>query len=150
MTGHASDRGQTTIDFAIGISVFLVAAAFAFAFLPGIITPFSNDSVADPVTANALADDLAGDRLGDPAQPHVLDAAATAEFFSQTDPVDALPVPGFRSVNATLIDDTGSVASVNGTRAAAGPRVPSSGDVTVAWRTVTLDGDRLELRVRVW
>lgn len=144
-------RGQTTIDFAIGISVFLVTVAFAFAFLPGVIAPFSEPGVADPATANRLADDLAADRLAAPDDPYRLDADDVEAYFSQSDPVGALPVPDFRTVNVTLRDATGSVVSVNGTRAAAGPRTPSSGaDVTVAWRSVELTDQRLELAVRVW
>ena len=33
-------RGQTTLDFAIGVSVFLIVVAFVLAFVPGMVQPF--------------------------------------------------------------------------------------------------------------
>jgi hypothetical protein len=141
------------MDFAVGVSVFLVTAAFAFAFVPGIIAPFADPGTADPVTANRIADDLAADRLTAAGDEYVLDADRTADFFGDPDPVGALAVPQFRTVNVTVenASDTGiSPVTVGGERAAAGPEVPSNADVTTAWRPVTVDDRRLELIVRVW
>lgn len=146
-------RGQTTIDFAVGASVFLVTAAFAFAFVPGIIAPFADPGTADPVTANRVADDLATDRLTASGDEYSLDANRTAAFFGDPDPVDALAVPQFRTVNVTVEHASGTASSpvtVGGERAAAGPETPPDTDVTTAWRAVTVDGQRLELVVRVW
>lgn len=139
------------MDFAAGISIFLVTVAFAFAFLPGIITPFTDTDVGDPVSANRVADTLAADRLADPDTPYRLDAERTAAFFDAGGDVTArLSIQSYKSVNVTIENETGPVA-VNGTvTAAAGPSVPSSADTTVAWRTVTLHGERVELLVRVW
>lgn len=39
-------RGQTTQDFAIGISLFLLTAIFVFVFLPTIFTPFDSGAAA--------------------------------------------------------------------------------------------------------
>ncbi|WP_232701543.1 DUF7287 family protein [Halobacterium wangiae] len=143
-------RAQTTMDFAAGVSIFLVTVAFAFAFVPGIITPFTGTGVGDPVTANRLADGLASDRLADADAPFVLDSERVASFFGdETDLADRLSVPEFRSVNVTLKTDSG-VATVDGDPATAGSPVPSTADVTVAWRSVSLDGQRHELVVRVW
>jgi hypothetical protein len=150
----ADDRGQTTMDFAAGVSVFLVTVAFAFAFVPGIIAPFTDPGTADPVTANRVADDLASDRLSAPGVEYTLDADRAADFFGDPDAVDDLAVPEFRTVNVTVENETG-VATVGGERAAAGPETPSNADVTTAWRSVAVAADdddrrRLELVVRVW
>lgn len=146
-------RGQTTLDFAVGVSVFLVTAAFAFAFVPGVIAPFADPGTADPVTANRLADDLATDRLTAAGDEYALDADRTAGFFGGPDAVGSLAVPAFRTVNVTVGapggDGTGPV-TVGGERAAAGPPTPPDADVTTAWRAVTVDDRRLELTVRVW
>jgi|AntRauMinimDraft_4_1070384.scaffolds.fasta_scaffold00059_63 hypothetical protein len=142
-------RGQTTMDFAAGISVFLVTVAFAFAFVPGIIAPFADAGTADPVTANRIADDLATDRLAAPGDEYVLDGERAADFLGDPDAVDRLAVPEYRTVNVTVETDTG-VASVDGERAAVGPETPADADVTTAWRAVTVDDRRLELIVRVW
>lgn len=140
------------MDFAAGISIFLVTVAFAFAFLPGIITPFTDTDVGDPVSANRAADTLAADRLADPDTPYHLDAASTAAFFDAGGDVTArLSIQSYKSVNVTIEDETGTPVAVNDSvTAAAGPSVPASADTTVAWRTVTLDGERVELVVRVW
>jgi len=145
-------RAQTTMDFAAGISIFLVTVAFAFAFLPGIITPFTDVGVGDPVSANRAADTLAADRLATPDTPYVLSTAQTAAFFDDDgDVTDRLTIQSYKSVNVTIEDATGSPVAVNeSVTATAGPSVPASADTTVAWRTVTLDGDRVELVVRVW
>jgi hypothetical protein len=143
------ERGQTTMDFAAGISIFLVTVAFAFAFVPGIIAPFADAGTADPVTANRIADDVATDRFTAPGNEYVLDAELAADFFSDPDAVDRLAVPEYRTVNVTVENATG-IATVGGERAAVGSKTPPDGDVTTAWRSVTVDDRRLELIVRVW
>ncbi|MFB6269508.1 MAG: hypothetical protein ABEH83_06165 [Halobacterium sp.] len=145
-------RAQTTVDFAIGISIFLVTVAFAFAFLPGVIAPFTDTDVGDPVSANRVADHLATDRLGSPDHPYVLNATEAAVFFDSDDALaDTVAVPWYKSVNVTINRPDGDAVQLNATvTATAGPSVPDSADVTVAWRTVTVDGQRAELVVRVW
>jgi hypothetical protein len=156
MTGEPppDDRGQTTMDFAAGVSVFLVTVAFAFAFVPGIIAPFADAGTADPVTANRIADDLATDRLTAPGEQYVLDRDRTADFFAGPSGIDGVAVPEFRTVNVTVENSAAGnatdVATVGGERAAAGPARPTNADVTTAWRAVTVDDRRLELVVRVW
>ncbi|MFB6138105.1 MAG: hypothetical protein ABEJ42_07200 [Halobacteriaceae archaeon] len=81
------DRGQTTTDFAIGASIFLLAVAFAFAFVPGMLDPFTSGPGQDrALVADRVADDLAGGLLvADPTRPYVLDRECTLEFFDQVD-----------------------------------------------------------------
>ncbi len=140
------------MDFAAGVSVFLVATAFAFTFLPGVVAPFADTDVGDPVSANRVADHLATDRLGDPAEPYALDAERTAAFFANdTALADRLALQSHRDVNVTVVGDDGDPVALNATvTAAAGSDVPADTDTTVAWRTVTVDGDRADLVVRVW
>jgi hypothetical protein len=140
------------MDFAAGVGVFLVTTAFAFAFLPGVIAPFADTDVGDPVSANRVADRLATDELGAPDRPYVLDADRTAAFFADDSALaDRLALQSYKSVNVTVVGDDGAPVAVNATvTAAAGPPVPDSADTTVAWRTVTVGVDRTELLVRVW
>ncbi|WP_059056299.1 hypothetical protein ABSL23_09085 [Halobacterium sp. NMX12-1] len=138
------------MDFAAGVSIFLVTVAFAFAFVPGIITPFADPDVGDPVSANRVADDLATDRLASPNHPYDLDAERTAAFFEDGDAVGELAMRDYKSVNVTLTNTTGDVATIDDVRAAAGQSLPGDADATVAWRSVTVGGDRYELVVRVW
>ncbi|UHH26114.1 DUF7287 family protein [Halobacterium noricense] len=143
-------RAQTTMDFAAGVSIFLVTVAFAFAFVPGIITPFADPDVGDPVSANRIADDLVTDRLASPNQPYALDTERTAAFFADGDAISELALRDYKSANVTLVTTAGDVATIDGERAAAGQSVSADADATVAWRSVTVVGDRYELVVKVW
>jgi hypothetical protein len=149
-----TERGQTTIDFAAGISIFLVTVAFAFAFVPGILTPFSGSGVGDPITANSVADELAADRLASPESPYVLNETATVAFFTANPTLsDNLTIGPYDSVNVSLenvTDPSKDYLTIDGERAVRGAEVPDAGDVTVAWRVVTFRGERAELVVRVW
>jgi hypothetical protein len=148
------ERGQTTMDFAAGVSIFLVTVAFAFAFVPGILTPFSGGGVGDPVTVNSVADELAADRLAAPESPYLLNETATVAFFTNTTALeDRLTVGPYDSVNVTLENATNPTHDylvIDGQQATAGDAVPPDADVTVAWRVVTFRGERAELVVRVW
>lgn len=114
-----TNRGQTTIDFTIGISVFLGVIIFIFVFAPGILTPFTVTGQSEAVTVDRTADYLAQDALGSPDEPYVLDRGCTVAFFDRSadDPPDTnddtcrydgdplneqLGLADFRAVNVTL------------------------------------------------
>ena len=157
-------RAQTTIDFAIGISLFLVVAAFVIAFVPTIFAPF--ESTEGPQTADRIATSLSTDRLGDPSEPHVLNATCTSDFFTQLNGGDAAPstcrfdasadttrelfaLNRPRGVNVTIRHANDSVVDSGG-RLAAGPTPPETASVTAAARVVSLDGHSRRLLVRTW
>ena len=165
MSPPADGRGQTTIDYAVGVSVFLLTVAFVFAFLPSMFEPFTSEAGDLLVLADRSADLLSADLLvEDLTEPSVLNATCTVGFFNTTnaDPPDcgygenasdlrgALNVtrPG-ASVNVT-VTDSGSISTVDGTTLAAGERPPPNADVAVAERKVLLDGNQRDLVVRVW
>jgi hypothetical protein len=77
-----SRRGQTTIDFAVGMGIFLLALAFVFVFVPGMLEPFSGGTQSETPGANRVADDLVTRTLGDASQPYVLDRKCTLELFN--------------------------------------------------------------------
>ena len=77
-------RGQTTLDFAIGISIFLAVMLFVFTFVPGLLDPFALSDEEDTVLVGQIADRLSQDTLGDPAEPYVLDRSCTVAFFNTT------------------------------------------------------------------
>ncbi|MFT4923071.1 MAG: hypothetical protein ACI8XM_002293 [Haloarculaceae archaeon] len=74
-------KGQTTLDFAIGISIFLSVLLFVFAFVPGLLQPFTGGNAEDPTLAGRLADKLSQGQLGAPDEPYVLDRHCTVAFF---------------------------------------------------------------------
>lgn len=75
-------RGQTTLDFAIGVSVFLVAVAFVLAFVPGMVQPFEANTQEEMAVADRVATQLATGSLGG-TDPYVVDAGCTVDFFRQ-------------------------------------------------------------------
>lgn len=102
-------RGQTTLDFAIGISVFLAVIITIFAFAPGILTPFTVSGQTDAVTVDRTADYLVQDALASPEEPYLLDRGCTVAFFSRS--ADERPEQPFaeecRYENATLNEQLG-------------------------------------------
>jgi hypothetical protein len=160
-----ADRGQTTIDYAVGISVFLLTVAFIFAFLPSMFEPFTSESGDLLVLADRSADRLAADLLVENlTDPNVLNATCTVGFFNATAPdptgcrynQNASDIRGALSVNRTgaefniTVRDAGALRTVDETDLAAGDDPPSTGDVTVATRKVLLDGNQSDLVVKVW
>lgn len=153
------DRGQTTIDFAVGATLFLLTIAFVFTFVPVMFQPFAT-SQSDPLVADRTANRLATDVLGDPAEPYVLNETCTTAFFAGTapptgcpDPTDGslgdhpnpmLGVPDDTNLNVTLVDPGGTVEGSVGD-----PRAGAS-DVITAQRRVLYRGESYELYVRVW
>lgn len=166
----APDRGQTTVDFAIGMGIFLLVTTFVVTFVPDIFAPFQGSSAVG--TADRVAASLATNRLGDPGTPHVLNATCTAGFFSglqggtgapttcrfdtdATEPAAVFGLPAGTSLNLTVESLDGVVATgeyPDGTSVtlAAGPTPPDKQSVTSGRRVVSIDGESYRLVARVW
>jgi hypothetical protein len=82
-------RAQTTLDFAIGMSVFLLAVVFVFTFVPGVLEPFEAGPQEETTVADRVASQLVQTSMADPADPYVLGLACTNTFFNVTKPGDA-------------------------------------------------------------
>ena len=100
------DRGQTTLDFAVGVSIFLIALTGVLLFIPGTLEPFTEGGQDNIVTANRLADQLSEGTLGDPKNPHVLNTSCAIRFFSDQ-------TPGCHYSGATLKDRVGVLDRTN-------------------------------------
>lgn len=164
----ADDRGQTTIDFVVGISIFLLVVAFVVLFVPGIFDPF--DGTSRTQAADRFAATLANDALGDPATPAALNATCTRSFFEMQNRTDTAADCGFDptadtveaalgtdrySVNVTVFDgaavaELADPAGEGSVELSAGPPVPDNEAVATTRRVVLLDGRTLQLAVRVW
>lgn len=77
-------RGQTTIDFAIGIAIFLGVVVFAFSFVPGILQPFELSGEENPSVSDRVADSLSQGLLGSADRPSILDRYCTVAFFNES------------------------------------------------------------------
>ncbi len=148
-------RAQTTMDYAVGVSLFLLVVAFVFAFVPTMFDPFAGEQ-GQSMVADRAATQLSSDLLGDPATPYALDGECVEDFFNRSAVGDggipsqcgyetrdlsaALGVSG--GLNVT-VERGGSVVH------SAGP--PSTGNsVVTAQRFVTVDGREHRLYVRAW
>jgi len=80
MRGHNS-CGQTTLDFAFGMSIFIAVVLFIFLFVPGILEPFTAGVQEETVTTNRVADELTHGMLGSTRTPTVLNRTCTVGFF---------------------------------------------------------------------
>jgi len=76
-----TDRGQTTLDFAVGVSVFLLTAIFVLTFVPGMLEPFEESTQEEIAAADRIATDLVEETLASPDRPHLLDRECTVIFF---------------------------------------------------------------------
>lgn len=159
-------RGQTTVDYLIGLMIFLVAIVFVFGFVPSIFAPFTVDSGGTTVLADRSADRLAGDLLvASPEQPAVLNRTCTVGFFDADgnaptgcrydDATDgknlsaALGLGPTSSANVTVRRD-GSVATLGGTPLAVGDPPEGNADIVISRRVVLIDDTQYQLFLRVW
>ena len=151
-------RGQTTQDFAVGISVFLLTTAFLFAFLPTIFAPFDSDrSASDVSQADRVAATFVENFSVD-GKPGQLNASETEGFFAAGGDGDALrdrySLPTTSRVNVTVRTQNGSVIKDNsGTVLARGDEYDDDVSASSS-RIVTFDEDVCDpscrLVVRVW
>lgn len=133
------DRGQTSLDFLVGIGVFFIAVIFVVAFIPSMFAPFFGASASDAIVSDRIADHLVDDRLvDDPHAAPVLNSTAVAEFFNSCEGqlADDLPGSAEHRLNITIGDSY-----------QCGP--PTGSDPTVSQRLVTIDDEILRLRVTV-
>lgn len=77
-----SDRGQTSLDFAVGASILLISLIAVFVVISGTLSPFTLGGQEDIVVTNRVASSLSEGLLGDPANPHVLNTTCTVDFFT--------------------------------------------------------------------
>lgn len=139
-------RAQTTLDFLIGTTVFLLTLSAVLVTLPGMVDPFATGSESHTIVADRSAERLSADLLvASPGKPFVFETDAVTAFFGQplADARDDLAVQSHVEVNVTLSNETHRLHST-------GPSVPGSADSSVAWRSGRYQGEYAELVVRVW
>lgn len=146
-----TDRGQTTFDFAVGITLFLLVVAFAFISVPGFIAPYQGGEASETLLADRAASQLATDELAAPGERYALDPDRIDAFFGAADPAAALGV-GDYDLNVTL-------TALNGTEPAfenrsVGESPSGNAAVSRSRRVVSVPGESgrvwADLTVRVW
>lgn len=135
-------RGQTTLDFTIGVTIFVIVLTGVFLFVPGTLQPFEQGNQEDIVTVNRVANNLAEQSLGESTSPYVLDGNRTVTFFNGSNLYGQVGLGDFQFANVTLqasaVGTTGNAEILcwNGTRDP-GDRVVAANDSSCD----TSDGD---------
>ena len=141
-----TDRGQTGLDFLVGMSVFLLAVGFVFLFLPTMFDPFVGSGTSNALVADRSAAHLTENVLVDPEKPGDLNETKAAAFFDACDEegINELLGVGLQRVNVTL-EHAGSVVD------SCGPAYTERDSVTASQRILSdSENDLLRLYVRVW
>lgn len=169
----STHRGQTSLDFVVGIAVFLLVLALALSFVPEMFAPF-DDRQERPLVGDRVADRLVDGLLSEPGSPSVLNESCTYAFFGAGSScgfdggetlTERIGLDDSYSVNISLrrnltaaagletlcTDGDGLETDSCTTELTVGEAVPNrTGSVTVTRRTVFLDGRDVRLLVRVW
>lgn len=143
------DRGQTVQDFAFGIGIFVVAAAFVVSFVPGVTTPYATGiTETEQEQAEAVARTLMGNVSDAPGEAN----ATRLETFFEHDWDEPglqhrLGLPTGTGLNVTLREPGPGGEVVNAYRL--GEPYTNRSAATVA-RVVRVEGEIRRLEVRVW
>lgn len=142
MSYRAAERGQTGIDFAVGIALFLLAVAFVLAFVPSMFAPFYVTGSGDGIVADRSAAYLTDNALvEDPARPGSLNGTDTDNWFEECDDTSVGNELGIGT-------DTVNVTIDGSEDWSCGPT--PDGPETASTRIVMVDGEQRTLRVVVW
>lgn len=167
------------MDFTVGVSIFLFALVFVFAFVPGTLQPFTQGAQDETAGADRVADLMVKDLLADPGEPYVLDGACTAALLSNgpgsgcgfdgSTLSTRLDLASLQSINVTMRgdpngggierlcwDSSDEEVVVVGASGCTHPFVTgktpprSSDSVVTARRVVTIEGTTAAVEVRLW
>ncbi|WP_435360350.1 DUF7287 family protein [Haloarchaeobius sp. DFWS5] len=158
------DRAQTTQDFAVGISVFLLAVAFTFGFLPSLLTPFGSP-MGDDITSKSdrVAATLIEDHNVD-GEPRTLNNSSLESFLASNPSGDELrEYFGLRAtadVNITVVNVTASgppyqeLLNATGGNMTAGDSYRDQTPAASTTRIIVVTGGHCDVEcqvvVRVW
>jgi hypothetical protein len=150
------DRGQTTHDFALGISVFILASVFVLTFVPSVTAPYVEGvSEVEQEHARTVSRVLVGN-LSTAESPTTFDDDRTVDFFTtdwgETGLQERFGLRNSTNLNVTLRgleEDDGVLTSCGGERCVAG-QVYRDQSVATTVRLVRYDDQPFRMEVRVW
>ena len=162
---RSDDRGQTTQDFAIGISIFLLTVGFTFGFLPTLLSPFGSP-MGDDITAKSdrVAGTIIDDHLVEGEVRTLNDSQLEAFLNANSDAAslqDYFGLRGSANVNVTVMNvhDNGTRSVLVGPSApalnlTAGDEYRSQTPAASTSRVVLVESGRCDVQcllvVRVW
>ncbi|AOW80391.1 hypothetical protein HTSR_1213 [Halodesulfurarchaeum formicicum] len=141
-----NERGQSTLDFLLGIVLFLLAVTVVVGFVPGMLDPFVTGTEGHPVTADRAVTTLTSETLAVGESPYVTTGervGAVINNSTEAELATALGVGNGARLNVTVTNRTGTVEQV-------GTDPPDTGAVTAAHRVISIDGQAATVTLRVW
>lgn len=166
----STSRGQTTIDYAVGASIFLFVVGGVLLFIPTIFEPLSTSTTTNALVADQTATHLTTQVLNNGETTATLDAVCTAAFFGQnaalddeckfdaTTPTrDIVGVSGSTDISISITETrpTGAPSPITQEFEGAAYELSRSTDTgyqnaAIATRIVSLNDNRYQLTVEVW
>lgn len=166
MTGN---RGQINFDFAVGVSIVIVAVILAISFVPDVFGGVTTGGQqSDEVVADRVAENLVDGSLEDPTDPGAVDFGCVYALFygsgscGFTSSLEAnLPEVENRQVNVT-VERAGELQCWDGSirdhesapgsceELFDGDDPANAEQLGSARRAASLDGVQVEIMVRVW
>lgn len=172
---YRQTKAQMSIDFLIGIVIFIGALFFVFQFMSGTILPFAEGANEKTVTVDKVSDSLYYDKMGTD-EKGVIDLRylyneSRGEVVSEEKILKDMNVDTLRhSLNITVVkedgvgDDDVEVVGINengladlGDEARIGSNIPTTGSVNKATRVGYVretapgtDPETVVVRIRMW
>ncbi|QGA82725.1 putative pilin/flagellin [Halomicrobium sp. LC1Hm] len=167
----ATERGQISFDFLVGVSVFVLAVVFTFTIAPGVFsTTTAGEQATHELESQRVAGWVTGDALGhgettSQANAHCLVALVDGPTptagcgFGGGTLQDRVPIEGTTNVSVRQggnqqcwdgTDEAFEDQSSGCSWLAAGPQYENADTVGVARRTVAVGDQRLTITVHVW
>ena len=174
MIGRGGDRGQINFDFAVGVSIVMVAVILAFSFVPGVFGGVTEGrQQSDEVVADRIAENLTERTLETASDTGTLDGPCVRALFDSGYTACGLPdgvadniAYEDRFVHVSVLgntDGSGDVTQLywdpsareltedsSDIELADGDDPSNAQEIGVGKRAVTIEGTPARIVVRVW
>lgn len=136
------ESGQITLDYLVGITIFLLALVFVFQYAAGLFTPFESSSDEVTMIADRVATTVVEDRIsaGDSQTSNMVDSSLMDDFFTQLN-TSYRSTQDSLGLNGTLFRYDLNVSLENGTKvlSCAGKILPHAGNIGQTKRVVLVE-----------
>ncbi|MBC7085623.1 MAG: hypothetical protein H5T43_04580 [Methanomethylovorans sp.] len=152
------ESGQITLDYLVGITIFLLALVFLFQYAAGLFMPFESTSdevtmIADRVAATVVEDWISA---GDPHTSNIVCSTFMEDFFTQLN-TNYIITQNSLGLNGTFFCYDLNVSLENSTKviSCGGKNLPHGGNIGQTKRIVLVEDSRGNsytaiLSFRVW
>ena len=154
------DRGQVTLDYLAGITIFLFAIFFVFQYTSGMFTPFQSNSDEITLVADRTSIILVENVMsaGDSSTPNFVDEAKVDSFFTKlgtdySETIESLGLNGTYydyDLNVTLENETSGIIYSQGMPLSATENIGQTKRVVLLKYEDTSNTEIALLSVRVW